>query len=306
MNDPLVSVIIPTYKRSEFLCATIDSVLAQTYKNIEIIVVDDNGIGTVYQQETEKRLQPYIQKNLITYLCHRVNKNGSAARNTGFSESHGEFINYLDDDDELMPQKIEMQVKCLQLSSNDIGATYCNSKTIRIKGIINKKIEKVSQYSQEGNILKEYLLAKCCFNTSAILFKRKVIFSLNGFDESYYRHQDVELMTRFFANYKIICTSLEPLLSYDISKDRRNVTSCERDYKIKNKYLKQFDHFFSERGIKDEVFHFFWFSCAANAIRNRNYNIFFKAKAQMYKYGTFSFHEYKILLKRFIVSLLAK
>ena len=96
------------------------------------------------------------------------------------------------------------------------------------------------------------------------------------------------------------------MLSYDISKDRRNVTSCEKDYTIKNKFLKQFEDFLSDRGIRDDVFHYFWFSCAANAIRNRNYNVFIKAKAQMKKYGTLSFDEYKILFKRFIVSLLTK
>ena len=107
MDQPLVSVIIPTYKRSDFLCTTIDSVLAQTYPNIEIIVVDDNGLGTTFQQATEKRLLPYIRMKQINYICHEVNKNGSAARNTGFRASHCEYINFLDDDDELLLEKID-------------------------------------------------------------------------------------------------------------------------------------------------------------------------------------------------------
>ena len=96
---PLVSVIIPTYKRSKSLNRAIDSVLSQTYPNIEIIVVDDNGKGSKYQLETEKSLEKYIKTDKIKYIIHDVNRNGSAARNTGFKHSRGEYINFLDDDD---------------------------------------------------------------------------------------------------------------------------------------------------------------------------------------------------------------
>ena len=96
---PLVSVIIPTYKRSKSLNRAIDSVLSQTYPNIEIIVVDDNGKGSKYQIETEKSLENYIKTDKIKYITHDVNRNGSAARNTGFKHSMGEYINFLDDGD---------------------------------------------------------------------------------------------------------------------------------------------------------------------------------------------------------------
>lgn len=113
MIDNLVSVIIPTYKRSDYLLQTIESVLNQTYSSIEIIVVDDNGFGTVFQKETYNKLKSLIVSNKIIYIPHDTNKNGSAARNTGFKASKGEYINFLDDDDELMPDKIEKQVHIL-------------------------------------------------------------------------------------------------------------------------------------------------------------------------------------------------
>ena len=80
-ENPLVSVVIPTYKRSETLTRAIDSVLEQTYPSIEIIVVDDNGEGTEMQLETEKALENYIISGEIVYIKHEVNRNGSAARN---------------------------------------------------------------------------------------------------------------------------------------------------------------------------------------------------------------------------------
>ena len=92
MNHPLVSIVIPTYARPTNLIRAIESVLAQTYAPIEIIVVDDNGVNTPFQKETENLLSSYIFDGKITYLKHEVNRNGSAARNTGTRASHGEII----------------------------------------------------------------------------------------------------------------------------------------------------------------------------------------------------------------------
>ena len=98
----LVSVIIPTYSRPDFISRAIESVLNQTYKPIEIIVVDDNGRGTNNQILTEQVLTNFIRSNQIKYIVHEKNKNGSAARNTGAASSHGEYITFLDDDDVLL------------------------------------------------------------------------------------------------------------------------------------------------------------------------------------------------------------
>lgn len=105
VNRSLVSVIIPTYKRATTLLDAIRSVLNQTYKNIEIVIVDDNGKGTYEQLETERLLKQYIENQQIIYIVHEYNKNGSAARNTGLMASHGAYINFLDDDDKMYPQK---------------------------------------------------------------------------------------------------------------------------------------------------------------------------------------------------------
>ena len=100
----LVSVVIPTYKRPELLLRTIKSVLNQTYPEIEIIVVDDNGKGTTAQKQSEAIIRSL--KGNITYLIHDINKGGSAARNTGWKASKGLYITFLDDDDEISEKKI--------------------------------------------------------------------------------------------------------------------------------------------------------------------------------------------------------
>ena len=99
-NTPLVSVIIPTYKRPDYLDRAIDSVLNQTYNNIEIIVVDDNNPNTEGRERTEKIMRRYENNPHVIYIKHEYNKNGSAARNTGFKASHGVYLAFLDDDDQ--------------------------------------------------------------------------------------------------------------------------------------------------------------------------------------------------------------
>src|ERR1051325_7839947 len=105
-NHPLVSVIVPTYNRANLLRETIESVLAQTYPNIELIVVDDGSTD-----ETPELLKQYDDR--LAYI-RKQNAGGTAARNTGILAAHGEYLNFLDHDDLFLPTKIERQVKILQ------------------------------------------------------------------------------------------------------------------------------------------------------------------------------------------------
>lgn len=206
-NKSLVSVIIPTYSRPENLCRAIDSVLAQSYKNIEIIVVDDNGIGTKFQKETEKILKLYEEKESIIYIKHDVNRNGSAARNTGLWACNGEYVNFLDDDDVFEPYKIELQLKRLKMLPN-VDACYCNSI------LIGKHRKIVTRNTKEGDLTIDLLTGKAFFNTSTILFKKQSLVDINGWDERFKRHQDWELMVRFFRNHSIcIAQTDNPLLT---------------------------------------------------------------------------------------------
>ena len=90
-----ISLITVTYNSAETLTDTIISVLAQTYKNIEIFVVDDNNPETEARIETEKIMNEYVNGKNVTYLKHNFNKNGSAARNTGWKHSSGKYITCL-------------------------------------------------------------------------------------------------------------------------------------------------------------------------------------------------------------------
>lgn len=107
MSD-LVSIIMPSYNTAQYIVETIQSVinqtcLTQTYKNIEIIVVDDNDPKSEYRISTEKMMKKYADDERVIYIQHEINKNGAAARNTGIKYAKGEYISFLDDDDYYYP-----------------------------------------------------------------------------------------------------------------------------------------------------------------------------------------------------------
>ena len=125
--DPLVSVIIPTYNCGKFIQQSIDSVLKQTYKNVEIIVVDDGSTD-----DTHLKLLQY-GKN-ITYI-RKKNEGSSKARNIGMGCSKGEYLAFLDADDLWHPRKLEMQVECFQ-KVPDIGLVFTDFSRIDMEGNI--------------------------------------------------------------------------------------------------------------------------------------------------------------------------
>src|SRR5215510_16389067 len=115
---PAVSVIIPTYNRAEFLRLAITSVLNQTFQDFEIIVVDDAS-----EDHTHEVVSDFSDKR-IKYIRHEANKRVSAARNTGVLSASGDYIAFLDDDDEWLPRTLQMQVALLEDSTSIVGGVY--------------------------------------------------------------------------------------------------------------------------------------------------------------------------------------
>lgn len=112
---PLVSVVIPTYYRNDRLRTAIESALNQTYDPIEVIVVDDSGEGFA---------RPAVQQYDVSFVEHSENLGGNPARNTGYEESCGEYVQFLDDDDVLLADKIGKQVRLLQ-TEDGVGVAHC-------------------------------------------------------------------------------------------------------------------------------------------------------------------------------------
>lgn len=200
MNKPLVSVIIPTYKRPDTLDRAIESVFRQTYTPIEIIVVDDNNPDSEGRALTEECMKKYENDSRVQYVKHEHNKNGSAARNTGARHSKGEYLAFLDDDDEYYPEKIAAQVKRLEELDETWGACY--TKYIRKKD--DGTLVSTSTEHRQGDIYFHELCRNFWHGGgTGPLVRRSVFEDIGGFDETFKRNQDVEYMIRIAKKYKV-------------------------------------------------------------------------------------------------------
>lgn len=209
MEKPLVSVIIPTYKRPDVLPRSINSVLNQSYENFEIIVVDDNYAGSDERKKTEMIMNQYLENSKVTYVQHPDNRNGSAARNTGFGMSRGKYVMFLDDDDEFTKDKILRQVQCLEKRDMTWGACYTGY--IRVNS--NNKVVAKGAEVREGALLIEELKRNLFVHAgSNLMVRRCVVEELNGFDESFLRNQDVEFLVRLLKRYKLAYVDVSGLI----------------------------------------------------------------------------------------------
>lgn len=201
-NKVMVSVIIPVYGCGDCIQRCVDSVLNQSYSNIECIVVDDNGLGTDNQRLVESILCKYKSDSRFKYVCHNTNINGSAARNTGVGHSNGEYIILLDDDDELYPYFIQSQLSCLDNMPPIKGLVYCSFEVWK-----GKEKLRTNYARKSGNLLFETLIHDIEIPTSSWLIRKSAYLSINGFDESFKRHQDWEFITRFSDKYHIVANN---------------------------------------------------------------------------------------------------
>lgn len=234
----LVSVITPTYKTSGNLIESIESVLAQTYKDVEVIVIDDNDPSSGYRSKTEALMAKYDHINNVVYIKHQSNKNGAAARNTGIKASKGEFIAFLDDDDTFLPDKLEKQLNYLE-SHPEMDAVY---------GFVQIDGQAVVTHPYEGNAVIPLLCERTRMFTSALMFRREAIDAIGGFDESFRRHQDFELMIKFFLHgFKVGC--IQEVVT-DYKAGGGNHLHGKALENLKDKYLLQFESAINELEVQ--------------------------------------------------------
>lgn len=210
-NKKLVSVIIPTHNGSEVIRNAVNSVLNQTYNQLEIIVVDDNGIGTKEQINTERQIADLIKLGKVKYIAHEVCRNGAAARNTGFRFSKGEYITLLDDDDEYLKNKIYDQVNLFEKLDSKYGLVYC--------GALETSDSNRLQIDRDtGDIFFRLLIHDLVIGSDCLMVRRECWNSLNGFNESFVRHQDFEFTARVAAQWKIKALNIAGVVFHELKR----------------------------------------------------------------------------------------
>jgi glycosyltransferase involved in cell wall biosynthesis len=194
-----VSVVIPTFNRRDYITIALDSVLAQTYKDYEIVVIDDGS-----SDDTKEVLKPY--QETIRYF-YQENRGISGARNRGIRESRGDYIALLDSDDYWLPEKLKCQVDRIREEPGcGMVATRCSS--IAPDGTFRKK----NRPGKSGWILNDIFRANF-IRTSSVLITRTCFDTVGLFDESLPECEEYDLWLRIAKQYPIAFIN-EPLTVY--------------------------------------------------------------------------------------------
>ncbi len=179
-EETKVSVVIPTYRRTiEYISNAVESVLNQTYSNIEIIVVDDS---TTEYEGIKLTEQYFLQLNnpKVIYLQNEKNLGGSLSRNRGINTATGEYITFLDDDDEYLPEKIEKQLNFMLKNSFELTITDLGIYSPSGKLLDYREYSKIESFDNE--YLLKYHLQNHMTGTPTFMFKAEKLKEIGGFD----------------------------------------------------------------------------------------------------------------------------
>lgn len=241
MNTPLISIIIPTYNRAHLIGETLDSVLNQTYQNWECIIVDDGSTDNTYEIVND-----YIKKDNRFHLYHRPKdrlKGANTCRNYGFELSKGEYINWFDDDDLMMPDFLELKVNAFSDNLFFVIGTgsYWNP---------NNQIRENIDVTIRTTLYQDYLMWRVHILTPSLLFKRNFLVNKDLFSINIKRGQETELFSRLFFQitddkYKIVNVPLFLYRQHEGTKTEKN--------KIYNNKYKESQAFICVENLKKSL-----------------------------------------------------
>jgi glycosyltransferase involved in cell wall biosynthesis len=232
---PKVSVIIPTHNRSELLRVAIQSVLNQTFEDFEIVVVDDAS-----KDDTED-VAKGIGDNRIVYIRHETNRGEGGTRNTGVKNSKGEYIAWLDDDDEWLPEKLQRQVAILDYSPKEVGGVYTG--WIIIDGNTGRILSSLLP-SKRGNIFLE-LLYEFHILVSSLMLRKSCFEKVGWFDESIPFGLDHDMWVRIAKEFQFECIE-EVLAKYRIH-DKRLTTNLDLSIAGHEKFFEKYKQWLEMR-----------------------------------------------------------
>ncbi|MFC1480364.1 glycosyltransferase family 2 protein [Candidatus Omnitrophota bacterium] len=190
-TQPFFSVIIPTFNRRRFLEKAVDSVLGQTFTDLELIVIDDGSTD-----DTKQFISSYNDKRL-TYL-YQANSGVSRARNTGLEEAKGEFVAFLDSDDYWVSEKLKKTARYIK-NFPDIGIFHTEEEWYR-NGVHLTQMEK---HRKPSGLVYKYALPLCCISISTAAVKKDIFTRVGTFDENLEACEDYDFWLRATSRYEV-------------------------------------------------------------------------------------------------------
>jgi len=186
-TKPLVSVVIPVFNGASFIVRAVDSVLVQTFKDVEIIIIDDGSIDNTPTVLDQFSNQPNIR------CYYQENAGPAQARNTGIQEARGEFIAFLDCDDIWLPDKLEAQVAILRGTSQP-GLVHSNYQVIDPTG----KVIQSAKAGESADLLHIAFTGGQAPLLSTAIMSRALLEQVGGFDPSLWVSEDSDLILRLY------------------------------------------------------------------------------------------------------------
>ena len=294
----MVSVIITTHNRCNLLESAIQSVLNQIYKDFELIVVADGCTDG-----TDSLMKKYESEKRIQYIHYSPAKGGNYARNKGVKNSRGEFIAFLDDDDEWLPEKLELQVAKIR-EDPECVLVYTGIRVV----YVNECIEYSSIPKANGDLSKVLLFNNIIGSTSTPLIKKSVLDNSGLFDEQLGALQDYDLWLRISEFGKVLEIPKEMVNYYNYTTGKQVSAITDRYVDaiayINKKYSRRINNLSPEEKLFKESFDYYLL--ANKAMRNNNKKLsrsyFIKALRVRFRlkyliYYVFTFTSYRTLLK---------
>jgi len=222
----MISIVLPSFNRAHILPKAVESILRQTYKDFELIIVDDGSSDNTCEVVKD------FNDDRIVYV-HQENAGACVARNNGIDHARGEYIAFQDSDDVWHEDKLEKQLTTLRNTGADV--VFCRMNRMSD----GKNVGLVSDYFHEGFLSKEELPMSIGTQT---LMGKSAVFKQEKFDPEMPRFQEFEMLVRVQRSFSIYCME-EPLADYHLQNDSISVkpASIEKAWKL---MLKKHSDFF--------------------------------------------------------------
>lgn len=241
-----VSVIIATYGRDVSLIRALESVAQQTYKDIEIIVVDDNAEAS-WNKKVKDIIDEICMKLPIIHIQNEVNKGSAETRNIGIRRATGSYITFLDDDDVYLPNKIKNQIEHMIENSSDYCITDLNLYDENER-LVERRTRKYIKEKNSGALLRYHLMYHIT-GTDSLMFKRDYLLRIGGFppinvgDEFYLMQKSIEAGGKF--SYLPVCDikAYVHTETHGLSSGDSKINGENKLYEYKKKYFNKLNFY---------------------------------------------------------------
>lgn len=239
-NFPLISVYMPTYNRVQMAIRAIESVLAQDYPNLELLVVDDASSDDTWQVLTNK----YINDERIRFFRQSTGQGACAARNRAISEAKGEFVTGIDDDDEFLPNRLSS----LYSAYDDKYSCVC-SGYIWDYGTVQKRLFATRRVVGLAELLDLHTLS------NQALVKRERMLALGGFDINLAAFQDYDMWVRVVQAYGPALRIATPSYKVNVGHELGRITNSPKRLDAHKQFVAKHRAQMSERNLQNQMFY---------------------------------------------------